>query len=289
MTKDTPDRGIVSRNLTGLWVKCPAADCGKTVYKKDVDGALGVCPECSYHFRMSARARIRVLLDPDSFREIDPHMGPRDPLDFGEGASSYQGKLRRDAERTGSLDACLIGRGLLGGHHLMLAVTDSFFLMGSMGSVVGEKVTRAAELARAEHLPLIAVSGSGGGARMQEGAISLMQMAKTSAAIQRLQVDGGLFISVLTHPTMGGVMASFAALGDVILAEPRAMLGFAGRRVIEQTIKRELPPGFQTAEFCLEHGFIDRIVHRKELRETLKRILDYLVPQPADVPASTAS
>jgi acetyl-CoA carboxylase carboxyl transferase subunit beta len=279
MSETMPEKGLVSRNLTGLWIKCPASDCGKTVYKKDVDGALGVCPECNYHFRMSARDRIGMLLDPGSFQEVDAHMGPSDPLGFGQGASSYAGKLRRDAERTGSLDACICGRGQLGGHGVVLGVTDSFFLMGSMGSVVGEKMTRAAELAREEGVPLIAVSGSGGGARMQEGAVSLMQMAKTSAAIDRLQADGGLYISVLTHPTMGGVMASFAALGDIIIAEPKAMLGFAGRRVIEQTIKRELPAGFQTAEFCLEHGFIDRIVHRRELRETLARLLDFLVPQ----------
>ena len=268
--------GNVSRNLTGLWIKCQAKDCGKTVYRKDVERANYVCPECNYHFRISARDRVEMILDADSFQEEDVLMGATDPLDFGEG--EYRRKLRRDAERTGNLDACVYGRGKLQGHTVVLAVTDSFFMMGSMGAVVGEKIARGAELASELGAAYIVVSGSGGGARMQEGVISLMQMAKTSAAIKRYQDRDGFMISVLTHPTMGGVMASFAALGDVILAEPKAMLGFAGRRVIEQTIKRELPAGFQTSEFCLDHGFIDRIVHRKDMREILGRLLDFHRP-----------
>ena len=272
----TDEKGNVSRNLTGLWIKCQAKDCGKTVYRKDVERANYVCPECHYHFRISARDRVEMLLDADSFQEEAVLMAATDPLEFGGG--DYVRKLRRDAERTGNLDACVFGAGTLAGHPVVLAVTDSFFMMGSMGAVVGEKIARGAERASELGAAYIVVSGSGGGARMQEGVVSLMQMAKTSAAIKRYQDRGGFMISVLTHPTMGGVMASFAALGDVILAEPKAMLGFAGRRVIEQTIKRELPQGFQTSEFCLEHGFIDRIVHRKDMRDIIARLLDFHRP-----------
>ena len=246
MAKERPRKdegGNVSRNLTGLWIKCHAEDCGKTVYRKDVERALFVCPECSYHFRISGPDRLEMLLDISSFQELAVTMAAQDPLEFGGGKASYASKLRRDAERTGSLDACLFGTGKIEGNDVVIGVTDSFFMMGSMGSVVGEKIARAAELAMERDIPLILVSGSGGGARMQEGVVSLMQMAKTSAAIRRFQDAGGLYISLLTHPTMGGVMASFASLGDIIIAEPKAMLGFAGRRVIEQTIKRELPAG----------------------------------------------
>ena len=243
-------------------------------HRKRVEEEGGLCYECKHHFYISARTRIRQLLDADSFEEWFANMAPQDPLGFVD-KRPYVERLAEEQARTGLLDACIAGRGYLRGRPLVFAATDSAFIMGSMGSVVGEKLTRSVEAATDLHLPLVVVSGSGGGARMHEGILSLMQMAKVSAAIGRYQREGGLFISVLTNPTMGGVAASFASLGDVILAEPRALIGFAGPRVVEATVKISLPKGFQTSEFLLEHGFIDRIVQRPELRVEIARLIDY--------------
>lgn len=256
----------------GLWTKCE--DCGQIIYNKKLEENFKVCPNCNYHFTLGARERITFLLDKASFSENDSGMESVDPLEFS-GPKTYKEKLKEDQARTGLKEAAISGTGTVEGVKLVLTVTDSRFIMGSMGSVVGEKVTRAAERATKMKLPLLIVSGSGGGARMYEGMLSLMQMAKTSAAISRHKEAGYLFISVLTNPTMAGVMASFASLGDIIMAEPKALIGFTGPRVIEQTIKQKLPQGFQSSEFLLKHGLIDMIVHRKELRETLIKLLRY--------------
>jgi len=257
----------------GLWTKCPG--CGELLYNKTLKDNLGVCHKCDHHFRMGAYERIESVLDPGSFREMHKNMVSQDPLKF-KGPSDYPTKIKKDQKATGLKDAAVVGEGLLEGKRVALGATDSRFIMGSMGSVVGEKITRLIEYADSEKVPLVIVSGSGGGARMYEGLLSLMQMAKTSAALERLHKNGGLFISVLTNPTMAGVMASFASLGDIIMAEPKALIGFTGPRVIQQTIKQELPDGFQSSEFLLEHGLIDMIVHRSKLRERLSRLLDYM-------------
>jgi len=257
----------------GLWTKCP--DCGDIIYNKALKEDLKVCRKCNYHFTLSAQERISLLIDKGEFQEMESGLRSTDPLDFC-GPKAYKEKLAQEQERTGLSDACMVGEGRMYGKRLVLAVTDSRFMMGSMGSVVGEKLTRAIEFAARRKLPLIIVSGSGGGARMQEGMLSLMQMAKTSAAISRHANCGLLFISVLTNPTMAGIMASFASLGDVIIAEPKALIGFTGPRVIEQTIRQKLPEGFQTSQFLLEHGLIDRIVSRKDLKDTLSLLIDYL-------------
>lgn len=233
-----------------------------------------LCPDCDYHFTVPARVRIAQLLDQESFEEWWPDMLPVDPLGFAD-SRPYRDRLKAEQKRTGMKEACVVGRGYMRGRPLVLGLTDSSFIMGSMGSVVGEKLTRAVEQATALHLPLVIVSGSGGGARMHEGILSLMQMGKVSAALARYQRSGGLFISVLTNPTMGGVAASFASLGDIIIAEPKALVGFAGPRVVKATVKIELPPGFQTSEFLLEHGFVDRIVSRPQLGREISRIIDY--------------
>jgi acetyl-CoA carboxylase carboxyl transferase subunit beta len=243
------------------------------IYKKKVAEAGSVCPKCDHHFTLTAEERISQLLDTDSFEEWFSEIRPTDPLDFRIG-KPYLEKLRESQQQTRMLDAALTGRGRIEGHAVAFGCTDPHFLMGSMGSVVGEKITRTVERAGALDLPLILVSGSGGGARMQEGAYSLMQMTKISSALKRFRGEGGLYLSILTNPTMGGVMASFASLGDLILAEPKALLGFTGPRVIQQTIRAKLPEGFQSSEFMLEHGQIDRIVHRKDLRRTLAQILE---------------
>lgn len=258
-----------------LWIKCPG--CAGMVYRKEVEERRQVCPKCLYHFPLTPQERIDLLLDPGSFVEKWADLEPTDPLRF-EGEISYRKKLEEEQKETGQKDACVAGTGRMGGREIALAITDSRFMMGSMGSVLGEKITRTFEEATEKGLPVVVVSGSGGGARMYEGCLSLMQMAKTSAAVARHGEKGGLYISVLTHPTMAGVMASFAALGDVVLAEPRALIGFTGPRVIEQTLRRELPKGFQTSEFLLEHGFIDMIVERPRLREEILRLLNYLAP-----------
>jgi len=256
----------------GLWMKCE--DCGSLIYRKEVEQNHRVCPECAFHFTLPARDRIQLLVDPDSFEELWPDLAPSDPLNF-VALSSYKDKIAEAQKATGLKDAIVTGRAKLAGHDILIGVTDSRFLMGSMGSVVGEKVTRTFETAREQGVPVVFVSGSGGGARMYEGMLSLMQMAKTSAAIARFQDAGGFYVSVLTHPTMAGVMASFASLGDLTVAEPRALIGFTGPRVIQETIKQELPEGFQTSEFLLDHGFLDRIVERKAMREELAMILEY--------------
>ncbi|OHB75081.1 MAG: acetyl-CoA carboxylase subunit beta, partial [Planctomycetes bacterium RBG_16_59_8] len=232
-------------------------------------------PECSYHHTLDPSQRIGLMTDANSFKELWSDLAPLDPLEF-MGVSSYKEKLLQAQKSTAQKDAAVVGTAKVNGKDVVFGLTDSRFLMGSMGSVVGEKVARVMELGAREHLPVIFVSGSGGGARMYEGCLSLMQMAKTSAAIARLHERKGLFISVLTNPTMAGVMASFAALGDIVIAEPGALIGFTGPRVIEQTIRQELPPGFQTSEFMLEHGFVDMVVPRNKLKDEVARLLDYL-------------
>jgi len=257
----------------GVWTKCEA--CSSVLYNKNLEENLKVCPKCDYHFILGAYERINLLLDRDSFQEFDKDMTSCDPLDF-KGPKTYKDKLSEAQQATGLKEAAVVGQGLLGNEKVIIAVTDSRFIMGSMGSVVGEKITRAIETATKNKLPLIIISGSGGGARMYEGMFSLMQMSKTSAALARHHRAKLAFISVLTNPTMAGVMASFAGLGEVIVAEPKALIGFTGPRVIEQTIKTKLPPGFQSSEFLLAHGLIDMIVHRKALKETLGKLIEYL-------------
>jgi len=256
----------------GLWQRCPG--CQQAVYKKEAEKRLNVCPECDYHFYVSAKERIEQVLDAGTFEEWDDNLVPTDPLEFKD-KKRYAERLKAEQARTGLMDAAVTGSGMVRARRVAFGVTDSAFIMGSMGSVVGERLTRLVERATEQSLPLIIVSGSGGGARMHEGILSLMQMAKVSAALARYDAAQGLFISVLTNPTMGGVAASFASLGDVVFAEPRALIGFAGPRTIKATIKIELPEGFQTSEFLLEHGFIDRIVSRDKLKSEIARTIDY--------------
>ncbi len=255
----------------GAWTQC--SKCGATVYQRDVEEQLGVCPECGYHHRISARTRIGHLCDPGTFEEFLPDLVSTDPLKFAD-RIPYKDRIREAQEAAKETEAVIVGKAFIRGRAVILGVMDPFFIMGSMGAVVGEKVTAAIERAADENLPMVMVTASGG-ARMQEGMVSLVQMAKTSAALARLDEAGGLYIVVCTDPTTAGVAASFASLGDVILAEPGAMIGFAGPRVIANTIKAELPEGFQTAEFMLEHGFVDRIVERKNLRREIARLIDY--------------
>ncbi len=263
-------KGVIT---DGLWIRCEA--CKGSVYKKAMEERLDVCPECNHHFRIPARKRVQITLDEGSFEELWADMRPVDPIEFTD-RIGYKERVTKEQEKTGLKEAIIIGLGRIGNKQVIFGVTDSNFIMGSMGSVMGEKIARAAEKAAETGLPLIIVSGSGGGARMQEGMFSLMQMAKTNAAIARLHEAGGIFISVLTDPTMGGVMASYASQGDIIMAEPGALIGFAGPRVIQQTIKKTLPPDFQSAEFLLEHGFLDMIVSRQDLKKELTRIIAYL-------------
>ncbi len=255
----------------GLWRKCPG--CEEMVYSRTVEENLEVCPECDHHFRVSARARLNQLCDTDSFEEFAADYLPADPLEFTD-RISYSDRLVGQQKKTGLNDAALAGKAFIKGRPVVLVALDPDFMMGSMGSVVGEKITLAAEKALKYSIPLITISCSGG-ARMQEGVLSLAQMAKTSAAVARLHEAGGLFISVLADPTSGGVTASFAMLGDVIIAEPQALICFAGPRTIWHTIKVELPEGFQRAEFLMKHGFVDRIVPRNKLRSEIARIIDY--------------
>src|SRR5271163_1454858 len=256
----------------GLWIRCP--QCKATIFRKEAETRFNVCPECDHHFYVSTRERLRQLLDEESFEEWFPQVRPVDPLGFRD-RIVYAERLKVEQSKTGMADAAVVGKGFIRGRPVVFGVTDFAFMAGSMGSVVGEKLTRAAEEATRLKLPLILVSGSGGGARMQEGILSLMQMAKISAALSRYDRAGGLYVSVLTNPTMGGVAASWAGLGDVILAEPGALVGFAGKRTIWATVRLELPKNFQTSEFLLEHGLIDRIVDRQNLRTELARIIDY--------------
>ena len=268
MTAKRPKRGVPE----GLWQKC--SGCGESVYIKEVTKHLGCCPACDHHMYVSAAQRVEQVLDAGTFEEWDASVYPTDPLEFQD-KKKYAERLKAEQSRTGMSDAALTGTGMIRARRVAFAVTDSAFIMGSMGSVVGERLTRLAERATAEKLPLIIISGSGGGARMHEGILSLMQMAKVSAALARYYQAGGLFISVLTNPTMGGVAASFASLGDLVFAEPRALIGFAGPRTIKATIRTELPEGFQTSEFLLEHGFVDRIVARANLKSEIARAIDY--------------
>lgn len=252
--------------MIGKWIKCEK--CGEIIYKEEVKANLSVCTNCGHHFRISSRRRISQIIDEGTFEEINENMHTKDPLKF----DGYMQKLEILQSKTGIKEAVKTGIGQIDGEKVAIAVMDSNFMMGSMGSVVGEKITYLIEEAIEQRLPVIIFCVSGG-ARMQEGIISLMQMAKTSAALAKLDSEGLLYISVLTDPTTGGVTASFASTADIILAEPDSLIGFAGPRVIEQTIGQKLPEGFQKSEFLLEHGFIDRIVPRKEMKKELAKIL----------------
>lgn len=258
----------------GLWTKC--LECGETLYNKTLEENFKVCPKCGYHFTLGAHERVNMLIDKDTFEEYDANMCSVDPLEF-KGPKTYKEKLAADQLATGMKDSAITGQGLMNSKKIVIAVTDSRFIMGSMGSCCGEKITRAIESATSQKLPLIIVSGSGGGARMYEGMYSLMQMSKTCAALAYHKKEGLPYISVLTNPTMAGVMASFAGIGDIIIAEPKALIGFTGPRVIEQTIRQKLPAGFQKSEFLLDHGLIDMIVPRKSLKTQLFQLADYLM------------
>ncbi len=258
----------------GLWLKCDS--CKEVVYRKEIDKNAKVCPKCNYHFPISVAERIGLILDEGIFKEWDSDISPSDPLNFKDSVR-YRDRLKTAQDKTRRRDAIVTGEGTINHIPVVLGVLDFAFMGGSMGSVVGEKILRAAERAAGRRWPLILVSSSGG-ARMQEGILSLMQMAKTSAAVGKLAEARVPFISILADPTFGGVTASFAMLGDIIIAEPKALVGFAGRRVIEQTIKQQLPEGFQRAEFMLEHGMVDLIVERKKLKQTLTKLLTFFSP-----------
>ena len=272
-TEGTPKKVVIAE---GLWIKCDS--CKEIVYRAEVERAGRVCPKCRYPFRISARERIGLLTDAGSFEEHQASLSSVDPLNFKD-TKRYRDRLKAAKQKTSAEDAVLTGLARIGGYPTVLCVFEFGFLGGSMGSVVGEKLTRGIELAIDKHVPVIIVAASGG-ARMQEGILSLMQMAKTSAALERLSRAKLPYLSVLTDPTTGGVTASFAMLGDVILAEPRALIGFAGPRVIAETIRQPLPDGFQRSEFLLEHGQLDMIVERKELKDTLRRLLAFFADQP---------
>ena len=251
----------------GVWVKC--FNCNEILYNKELDKNFKVCQKCGFHFRLNSQERLKMTLDEGSFRELDNGVLPVNPFDLPD----YENKLAQARKNTGLNEAVVTGEGTIEGFPVMVAVMDARFMMASMGTVVGEKITRAIEAALAAKKPLIIFSASGG-ARMQEGILSLMQMAKTVAALTRLAEAGILYITILTDPTTGGVSASFAAVGDIIIAEPGALIGFAGPRVIEQTIRQKLPDGFQRAEFLKQHGFVDVIVPRSQMKPTLARLLD---------------
>jgi acetyl-CoA carboxylase carboxyl transferase subunit beta len=261
-----------AKSVEGMWLKCN--HCREIVYRKEVDRNNKVCPKCEYHFPISVSERIALLTDLGTFKEWDAEVEPSDPLQFTD-SRSYRDRLKSQQEKTGRKDALVIGEGSINGRRTVLAVFDFGFMGGSMGSVVGEKFCRAAEKAQAGKLPLVLVTTSGG-ARMQEGILSLMQMARTSAAVAKLGEARLPFVCILADPTFGGVTASIAMLGDVIIAEPKALIGFAGPRVIEQTIKQQLPDEFQRAEFLRDHGMVDMIVERKYLKEALSTLLGHL-------------
>jgi acetyl-CoA carboxylase carboxyl transferase subunit beta len=263
---DVPPR---SKGAEGMWLKCN--HCREIVYRKEVDRNNKVCPKCDYHFPISVMERIALLVDLGTFKEWDAQLEAQDPLTFHD-TKSYKDRVKAQQEKTGRKDALMIGEGLVEGRPVVFCVFDFSFMGGSMGSVVGEKFCRAIDRALEKKLPVVLVTASGG-ARMQEGILSLMQMAKTSTAVAKLGEAKLPFISILADPTFGGVTASIAMLGDVIIAEPKALIGFAGPRVIEQTIKQQLPDQFQRAEFLLEHGMIDMIVERKQLKETLSTLV----------------
>jgi acetyl-CoA carboxylase carboxyl transferase subunit beta len=279
---ETPDKA--SRVPEGLWVKCPS--CARAIYNKDLVASLQVCIHCGHHFRMSAAERLRMLFDDGTWTEHDPGLRSTDPLQFTD-TKPYASRLAAAIRTTGLNDAVIVGTGTLEGMSVVVAAMEYGFIGGSMGVVVGEKITRAAERALHERIPLIVVCCSGG-ARMMEGALSLMQMAKISAALGRLDRAGLPYASILTDPTTGGVTASFAMLGDVNIAEPKALIGFAGPRVIEQTIRQKLPDGFQRSEFLLEKGFLDLVVDRRDLRAVLARALRAMTgrdePEPEPTP-----
>ena len=262
----------------GLWTKCK--NCSEIIYSKEIERNLNVCPKCDYHFRISARERIDLVLDADSFVEIDAEMTSVDFLKFKD-SKKYSERIKASLKKSGGGDAVVTGSGTLDGLPVVVAVFDFGFMGGSMGSVVGEKITRAIELGLETKAPVLVFSSSGG-ARMQESILSLMQMAKTSAALAKLKAAGLPFLSILTDPTTGGVTASFAMLGDLNIAEPRALIGFAGPRVIEQTIRQTLPEGFQRSEYLLEHGMVDMIVSRQEMKQRLAQILRIFLRKPAE-------
>lgn len=250
----------------GIMTKCP--ECKNIILTKDLIKLMKVCPKCDHHLKMTAAERVACLFDEETFKSIDDHLKTENPLNF----PAYTEKIESDAKKTGLNEAVLTGTGKIDGQEIAVAIMDAHFRMGSMGSVVGEKITRAIEKATALGIPMIIFSASGG-ARMQEGVLSLMQMAKSSVALNRHSKEGLLYISVMTYPTTGGVTASFASVGDINIAEPKALIGFAGRRVIEQTVREKLPEDFQTAEFLLDHGQLDAVVHRADMKETLSKIV----------------
>ena len=274
-----------SRGPEGLWVKCP--DCAQVLYNEDLEKNLSVCPKCTYHFRLSAAERLRGLFDGGEWTEHHAHLTSTDVLHFAD-TKAYRDRLRIAQESTGAKDAVIVATGRLDGLDIVAAAMEYAFIGGSMGVVVGEKITRAVEMALDRRQPLIIISCSGG-ARMMEGALSLMQMAKICAALARLDRAGVPFISILTDPTTGGVTASFAMLGDLNIAEPKAPIGFAGPRVIEQTIRQRLPDGFQRSEFLLDHGMVDLIVDRRELKALLARSLRVFGAEPAPAPPLVAA
>jgi acetyl-CoA carboxylase carboxyl transferase subunit beta len=269
--KSETDKGKLNI-VEGMWIKCKL--CRTIVYRKEIERNFKVCTKCEYHFPLSVSERIDLIMDQGTFQEWDAHVQAADPLSFTD-TQSYAVRIQATQQKTGRMDAMVIGQGTVLGHALILGVFDFDFMGGSMGSVVGEKICRATDYALERNTPLLLVTTSGG-ARMQEGTLSLMQMAKTSAAIAKLDEANIPFLTLLADPTFGGVTASVAMLGDVILAEPKALIGFAGPRVIEQTIKQRLPEGFQRAEFLFEHGMIDAIVHRKSVKDTLGTLLVHL-------------
>lgn len=264
----------------GVWQKCDG--CAEILYRPEMEKTLWTCPKCDYHFRIGSRAYLGLLLDEGSFVEEDADLAPMDALEFRD-SKKYGDRIAAAIKKTGLKDAIVAGRGLVTGIPVSIAALDFSYMGGSMGSVVGERIARVTRRAIEERRPVITLSSSGG-ARMQEGILSLMQMAKTSSLLGKLAEEGLLHVSILTHPTTGGVTASFASLGDVILAEPKALIGFAGPRVIRETINQELPEGFQRAEFLLEHGFVDKVVHRRDLRETLAKVLAFFGEAPMPKP-----
>ncbi len=268
-----PEEGERRVRTEGLWLKCE--HCGQIIWRKALEDNLQVCPKCGYHERVAARARLVMLFDGGEFEEFDRNLFSTDPLGFVD-SRRYSERLEASRTATELPDAIVSGGGRLNGRPVHICATESRFMGGSMGAVVGEVITRAAERSLALRVPLIIVSASGG-ARMQEGAVSLMQLAKISAALMRLDEAGVPYISVLTDPTTGGVTASFAMLGDLNIAEPGALIGFAGPRVIEQTIRRKLPEGFQTSEFLLQHGFLDEVVKRAKLKSYLGKVLEFFL------------
>jgi acetyl-CoA carboxylase carboxyl transferase subunit beta len=282
-----------SRVPEGLWVKCPG--CSQLIFKKDLDAQVGVCPKCTHHFRITAAERLQALFDDGLYTEHFPNLTSTDPLQFTD-TKPYRDRLQKSIKDTGLKDAVIVATGVMDGLDIVVAAMEYTFIGGSMGVVVGEKITRAVELGLERRQPVIIISCSGG-ARMMEGALSLMQMAKVSAALARLDRARLPFISVLTDPTTGGVTASFAMLGDLNIAEPKALIGFAGPRVIEQTIRQKLPDGFQRAEFLVEHGMVDLVVDRRDLKATLGRVLRFMRaedgqsvgPEPEPVGVATAS